>query len=347
MQFDYFSVHDVPPWASFDEVQRNTVEQFVASEQMGFDSIWLAEHHVGNYGTAGALSVILANTAGRTKRIRLGSAVSVLPLNHPIRLAEEYATLDLLSGGRLNFGIGRGYTPIEFAAFGQKMEESRERMEESIEIILKAWSEGEFSYQGKHFNIPEVSIYPKPVQRPHPPIFVASSGNQPGVSQHTFEWAVKNGWGVMFAAGRPNDEVREHRKRMSQLMTEAGHSRDHVETTVACSPVQKHIYVTPSDEEAIRDNERGVPWFYELLGNRRMFGVTIPAAYDSKPYKWYLENGAALFGCPERVVDQIAKWREEVKADRLMCWMNCGGLPHDKVMRSIRLFAEKVMPKFK
>ncbi len=347
MRFGLFSVHDVPTWTTDTAVHRNTVEQFVASEELGFDSIWVAEHHIGRYATAGALSVILSAVAARTNRIRLGSAVSVLPLSHPIRIAEEYATLDILSGGRLDFGIGRGYTPIEFSAFNENIDENRERMEESIEIILRAWTEESFSYDGKHYEIPEVQILPQPIQEPHPPVLIASSGNQPGVSPLTFNWAVRKGWGVMFSTGRPNSEVREHRDQMRIIMKDAGFSQEHIEQTMARSPVQKQIYVAPTDEEAILDNERGVTWFYQQLANRRMFGINVPAPYDGKPYNWYLDNKVVFFGSPERVADQIAEWRDTVGGDYIMCWMNCGALPHEKIMRSMRLFADKVMPRFK
>src|SRR5689334_25127512 len=125
----------------------------VLSEQLGFDSIWLTEHHYADYGLSSAPSVLLATVAARTERIKIGIAVYVIPFHHPLRLAEETATIDILSGGRLTVGLGRGNRPLEFFGHGVLREHSRTRMEESVDILLQAWTRDRVTYAGQHWNI--------------------------------------------------------------------------------------------------------------------------------------------------------------------------------------------------
>ncbi|HYY23995.1 MAG TPA: LLM class flavin-dependent oxidoreductase, partial [Candidatus Udaeobacter sp.] len=148
------------------------------AEELGFASFWLGEHHFYWYGTCVSPPAVIAALGQRTRKIRLGPAVSVLPFHHPLVVAEEYALADNLCGGRLNFAIGSGFSPVEYKTFGMSMEEARERYWESFEVILKAWTQEEFSHKGKFYQIENGSLYMKPVQKPMPPTWVAASSNE-------------------------------------------------------------------------------------------------------------------------------------------------------------------------
>jgi alkanesulfonate monooxygenase SsuD/methylene tetrahydromethanopterin reductase-like flavin-dependent oxidoreductase (luciferase family) len=145
------------------------------AEELGFDSFWLGEHHLYRYGTCVSPPMIIAALGQRTKKIRLGPAVSVLPLRHPLLVAEEYALDDNLCGGRLNFAIGSGFSAVEYKAFGMSMEEARERYWESFDLILKARTQEQFSHRGKYYQIEDGSLYMQPLQKPQPPIWIDCS----------------------------------------------------------------------------------------------------------------------------------------------------------------------------
>ena len=170
MDFGAFLLLQSPPASPPEDIFKRGTEIAQAADDMGFESIWCAEHHFSSYGYLSRPLMYALHLANNTKRIRVGSAVVVLPLHHPLIVAEEIATADLLSGGRLDVGLGRGYQPYEFERLGQNLDESRERFEESVDILLKAFEGKPFAYSGKHFQFDETSVFPIPVQRPRPPI---------------------------------------------------------------------------------------------------------------------------------------------------------------------------------
>src|SRR5579862_1015834 len=146
------------------------MEQIEFADELGYDSIWLTEHHFSEYGRP-AVPAIAGNAIARTKQIKVNTAVVVLPFHHPIRVAEDWAVLDQLSKGRVEVGIGRGNQPHEFAGLGVDMSDARERSTEALDIIKRAWTEERFSYNGRYWQIPEVEVLPKPFQKPHPPLW--------------------------------------------------------------------------------------------------------------------------------------------------------------------------------
>lgn len=153
---------------------RETLEEAVHAEALGFESIWPVEQHfIADLSILSAPLLFLAAAAERTKTLRLGIAVILLPLSHPVRIAEEVATLDVLSNGRVEFGIGRGAIPAHFSGFGVPQNESRDRFLESLDVVLRAWQEGTLSYHGRFFEFDNLNVVPKPVQRPHPTLRVA------------------------------------------------------------------------------------------------------------------------------------------------------------------------------
>jgi alkanesulfonate monooxygenase SsuD/methylene tetrahydromethanopterin reductase-like flavin-dependent oxidoreductase (luciferase family) len=174
MKFSTFHLFPKPGDWSVSQVYDYELQVIQCADELGFDCAWIAEHHFRDYGVVPNILLLLANIAARTKRIRLGSAIVILPFQHPLRVAEDAAMVDIVSGGRLNFGFGRGYQGVEFAGLGVPMDDSRARADEALDIILKAWSGEPFSHQGKYHTINNIRLIPAPVQRPHPPVFVAS-----------------------------------------------------------------------------------------------------------------------------------------------------------------------------
>jgi alkanesulfonate monooxygenase SsuD/methylene tetrahydromethanopterin reductase-like flavin-dependent oxidoreductase (luciferase family) len=173
---------------------QETLEQAARAEALGFESVWPVEHHF--HRAVSALpcpALLLAAVAARTRTLRLGTAIVQLPLAHPLRVAEELATLDVLSGGRVEVGVGRGGNPAHFAGFGVPMAESRGRFEEALDYVGLAWSEERFSFCGRYFQAADLALAPRPVQRPHPPVRVAANGAE------TAEWAGRAGLPILVA----------------------------------------------------------------------------------------------------------------------------------------------------
>src|SRR6185503_20505586 len=158
-----------------EEVYANALERIEIMDKVGFDAVWLAEHHFTTFSVCPSVHMLGTMAAARTRRLRIGTAVSLAALYHPLRLAEEVALLDMLSGGRVNWGAGRGFAHSEFDAFGVPPEQSAERFREAVEIVLKAWADGPLSYHGRHFSFDGVEVLPKPLQRPQPPVWMAAT----------------------------------------------------------------------------------------------------------------------------------------------------------------------------
>src|SRR5206468_2861046 len=186
MKFAMFTLSERPEGCSAADVYHRVIEQAEAADELGFEAMWLAEHHFTDYGITPSPAVLGTAIAGRTRRLRIGTGVAILPFHDPRRLAEDYAMLDVLSEGRLDFGVGRGYQPAEFAGFGVSMADSRARFNEALQIIEGLWTNDVFSYHGDHFRFDDLSLYPRQVQAP-PPIWMAA------VSPESFDLAAQAG----------------------------------------------------------------------------------------------------------------------------------------------------------
>lgn len=336
---------DIAQQRLFEEV----LQEIELGEELGFDSVWLPEHHFAIYGMLGNPLLLAAAVAQRTKRIKIGTAVMVLPFQHPLRLAEDAAMVDALSGGRLLLGVGRGYQPPEFHGFGVRQDESSAMFEESLGIVKRALSGEKFSYEGKYWRIEEpVEIFPKPLQKPHPPLYVAS------VSRRSLEVAAKHNMSLLRAPQFSNvDNVAAAFEEYTNLLRRYGH-----EPAKLDQPVSLRVHVTPTDEEAKAETKHAL-WFYHLLGTLVPGAPgreAVPKGYEKYPLDagalarltledvW--ERGTA-FGSPERVTEILKVYMRKLGASNLIIQMRIGGLQHDKVVRSMKLFAEKVMPELR
>jgi alkanesulfonate monooxygenase SsuD/methylene tetrahydromethanopterin reductase-like flavin-dependent oxidoreductase (luciferase family) len=307
-------------------------EQVIECEKLGFDQAWVTEHHFGGYG--GILPhppTFLSALAGKTSRIRLGVAIAVLPFHNPLELAESYAMLDVVSGGRLDFGIGKGSEPVEYRKFGANRDEATQRFKESSEIIRQAWSDEPVNFTGEFYKFNNVNILPKPVQRPHPRIWVAATR-----TEETFRTAGIDGFDLMTVpfVHPSTDALRALVKMYRDELSQAGH--DFVRREVLG---KFHIYVSDSYEKGVREAE---PYMRNYS--------TIHAAVDpnrklsTRDIGSDMARGLIIVGDPERCTDTIRRWHEEAGITTFSGTFHFGGMPQEMALRNLRLFAERVMP---
>ncbi len=346
MKFDLF--YQLPAAASQDPAQRyrELMAEAVEADRLGFDTLWLAEiHFTPRFCTLPVPLFQLAAIAERTTRLRLGIAVNLLPLHHPVRLAEEVATLDVLSGGRVDFGAGRGAFPDNYHGFGVDMSTSRERFEEMLALIRRAWTEERLSFRGRFYQVDNVEVFPKPVQRPTPPFRLAAN------SPDTFRFAGANGYPIF--AGGPVNPINVLPERLAIY---------HGARTAARMPLPEDwlaaMFLTfvGSSREAVRaTNEASLANYFRTVSDTiRPESISVPGEYErvvqrtrSMRYET-VESLMGVFGEPERCVHRIAALREQFGFTRMVCWFETGGLSgHRNVLDSMRLFAERVMPHFK
>jgi alkanesulfonate monooxygenase SsuD/methylene tetrahydromethanopterin reductase-like flavin-dependent oxidoreductase (luciferase family) len=353
VRFGTYFFLQAPPGRSGGDILRDEVDQMVLAEELGYDSIWLTEHHYADYGLSSAPSVLLATVAARTKRIRLGIAVYVIPFHHPLRLAEETASIDILSGGRLTVGLGRGNRPLEFYGHGVRQEESRSRMEEGVEILLQAWTRDVVNFSGRHWQIHDVPVYPKPVTQPHPPLAFAVT------SPESVAWAARHGFAILSSGiGTPLAATLGTRDAYLAGLREAGHPQAQIDELLGRWVVTKHVYVAPTDEEAEADAREPEMWyrgsFVRSLSTEGLVGLhesvyksaqQMSARIASQTWDSLLED-TLLVGSPETVATKLTAL-EQAGVGEVACWTSFGGLAPDKVRRSMRLFAEEVMPRFR
>jgi alkanesulfonate monooxygenase SsuD/methylene tetrahydromethanopterin reductase-like flavin-dependent oxidoreductase (luciferase family) len=192
MQVGLFHSIQWPEGSSPQDRYDQALTQACRADEAGFDSVWLTEHHFSRHGIVSDSLMVLAHLAARTSSVRLGTAVSVLPLHHPVRLAEAAATVDQLSGGRLDLGIGRGYQPGEFRGFGVDIAEKHDRFAEALDVLDRLWStDGPVSHSGKFWSFEDAYPQPRPVQRPHPPLWLATD------SPDGLAMCAAKDWGVL------------------------------------------------------------------------------------------------------------------------------------------------------
>lgn len=354
MQIGTYYFIQATPGRTATEIIREEVDQMVLSEQLGFDSVWLTEHHYSDYGLSSAPSVLVATAAARTERIRFGLAVYVLPFHHPLRLAEETATLDIVSGGRITVGLGRGNRPIEFVGHGVPQDESRERFEEAVDVLLRAWSDEPVTFHGRHWRIENIPVYPKPATRPHPPIAFAVGSPQ------SIGWAGANGFPIMTSGlFTPLPAILKQREAYVAALRagEEEHAEQLIADLLGRWVVTKHVVVAPTDAEARAIAEGPERWYLDSYARSiRPDGLPVSEAVYKQAHdaaervaslRWeQLVEESLVIGSPATVRRKLAEL-QEAGVGELLCWMNFGGIPAEQVRRSMRLFADEVMPAFR
>jgi alkanesulfonate monooxygenase SsuD/methylene tetrahydromethanopterin reductase-like flavin-dependent oxidoreductase (luciferase family) len=316
-------------------------------DTLGFDVAWMAEIHFGGaFSLVSVPLMVVPVIAQRTRRIRIGTAVSLLPLHHPLSLAEQAATADLLSGGRLEFGVGRGSIPTHFYGFGIPLEENRARFDESLEIIRLAWTQERFSYTGRFHTVENVSVVPKPLQRPHPPIRV-------GV--HTAEsFAHLGDLGLPIYSGTtttPLPQLREGMALYRAHLQDAGHAWQSHQAALMLP-----IHVAPTSAAARKAMRPGVEKFYQNMLSMLSY---LPESYTGHrervqnlrkmlehfPFERFCEQ-QGVFGDSAECMDRLQAVRDEFDLCQIICWFDQGCmLSVAEVRRSMAQFVDAVMPK--
>jgi alkanesulfonate monooxygenase SsuD/methylene tetrahydromethanopterin reductase-like flavin-dependent oxidoreductase (luciferase family) len=335
------------PAAAAGEAIREAIDQAVYAEELGFDTVWLAEHHFSPYGLVGSPLTTAAAIAARTSRLRIGTAVLVIPFYNPIRLAEECALIDQISEGRLDIGYGRGYQPAEFRRFGVPQAEARARTEEAIEIMKLAWTEEKFDFHGQFWQIEGAAVLPKPVQEPHPKLFQAAS------SVDTFKLAGAAGSRILTSPNfTPLAIVKRQFQKYVNALSEAGFQPEEFER-----PLLQQVYVGDSDEDAF-DTPR--PYVETMDTMKRALlpgadGQPVPAGYESwakitasignSDYALRFAEGGML-GTAGEIRTRLRILQDDIGVTEFICQFNFGGMPADLIRRSMRRFAEEVMPEF-
>jgi alkanesulfonate monooxygenase SsuD/methylene tetrahydromethanopterin reductase-like flavin-dependent oxidoreductase (luciferase family) len=305
-------------------IYSQSLEQTRLAEALGFHAVWLTEQHFNDFGVCPDPLTFSAHLAGITRTIRLGTAIVILSIHNPVVLAERAALVDQLSQGRLDLGIGKGHQRLNYGAFGMDIEENEARFLEAHDLIRAAWSGEEFSYHGKFFNMENIRLVPRPFQSPHPPLWVASFGNPSSIG-----FAARNGYPLL------NSFSNEKLPANLEL-----YRSQYEGTDAPVVGVARTIHVTQDGDQARREMLGPARWFVENNPSRPAQILSYELAVDQ-----YLNN-IGIVGSVEECVDQIRVLRDEYQVEYLACIFGQGGLPHEKIMAAMRLFAEKVMPEF-
>jgi alkanesulfonate monooxygenase SsuD/methylene tetrahydromethanopterin reductase-like flavin-dependent oxidoreductase (luciferase family) len=341
MDFGTFLLMQSPTAAPHAEVFGRAVEIAQAADEMEFESIWCAEHHFSTYGYLSRPLMFSVHLANQTKKIRVGSMVVVLPLHHPLIVAEEIATADLLSGGRLDVGLGRGYQTYEFERFGQDLKESGDRFNEGVDVMLKAFEGKPFSYEGKYYNFEETSVYPQPVQQPRPPIWVV------GQSKFSIEATLKRGFNLVSGGfGVPIEMLREFRQHLDEIVAQQ------VSPPPFRISTQRPVYVTHDESElpAIIEHAR---WNMRVTLSLRQGlqrvenGLAVATPFENEPSDDELLESYFVMGTPETCIERINALRDAMGIDHFNASFWFGDLKQEQVLRSMKLFHDEVMPAFR
>lgn len=340
MRFETFHLMSTPEMESGPDVYRLTMDQIRLADAAGFETSWFAEHHFSNYGLCPNPFLPIVKAASITERIRFGQAIAVLPIWHPVRLVEDINVTDILCDGRLNVGFGRGYQPAEFEALGTSLSDSRTRFDEAVQIMTKAWTEEDFTFEGQHWNVPNpLTVLPKPMQQPHPPLFIAAS------SPTTFVKAAEEGYGVLSSgASLTIDQVGQAYDRFAGALDDLGQPRDSREFHSL-----RFVHVAESDEAAARHiattrwNGRVAAALHDGAENvERGWATDVIGAGEPDDEEWAKR---LVFGSPETVIGLLKKL-ESRGVSHVVCHFDFASMQQREILRSMELFAESVLPAF-
>jgi len=309
---------------SFEE----TIRECERAEAAGFDSVWLGEHH-NNPVLYPAPLLGLAAIAARTSRVSLGTGVLLLPLYHPMCVAEEGAMVDMISGGRLILGLGAGYAPEEFAAFGLSVKQRGSRLEEGAALVRRLWTETDVTHHGRYFHVEGATVGPRQVQQPSPPIWFGA-WTAPAIERAA---RLGDAWlaGPSAALSELSSCVAAYRQRRAELGKEAG--------TIAAF---RYVFVAGTTEEALEIAGGSFIRAFEDMYFRWPHPVVKRPAGDLTIER--LAENRIILGDPDTCVREIARFRQEIGLDHLVCSFSVPGISREASMASLDLFAREVMP---
>ena len=335
------------------------LEEMAYCEELGFDGVVFNEHHYSAYGTMPSPNLIASALSQKTKKIKIGVLGNILPLrNHPVRVAEEYAMIDCLSNGRLIAGFVRGIPP-EYIWYGVNPAESRGRFQEAYDLIMTAWTQSVWSFEGEFFKLKDCAIWPRPVQQPHPPIWIAAR------SAESIEWCVKRHLTcaqVYQTTGQIEDTFGYYRTKANEEGWNAAPDK-----FILC----RHIYIDETEQKAREFGDPAMRYFFTVFNrgfneaiNKGAVDQKLTAAlisersfsyfregnrerHDFSKLDWQglIDSGYLIAGNPDSVAKQIQSQMKQIGADHFMGMFHIGNLAHDKVVNSLNLFKKEIMPR--
>ncbi|MAE93788.1 MAG: hypothetical protein CL910_03935 [Deltaproteobacteria bacterium] len=347
MKFGLLHLFESPAGRTEKQMIDEQVALMESAEEYGFDSVWPAEHHFSEYGVCGSPVVNLAAIARTTKKVRLGTGVVILPFHHPVRVAEDFAMLDQLSGGRVELGVGRGYQPLEFGGFGVDQTRSTELFDESLEVIQRCWTDERLNYQGQHYQFEDLEVRPKPFQEPHPPIWMAA------LSEGSFEKAGRLGLNLLLSPvfggslQGAADLIKVYRETL------ASHGHDPTTRQVGALVM---TYAGKTQEQAREEFARPVMWYFRTFGKYVAPKVGQPAI---KGYEWYtsmrdavnavewdqlVEHGTVICGETDYVTERLSELKQLTGVDHLLGWTRLGGISHELMIGHMERMQASIMP---
>ena len=326
-------------------VYDSALEQMLAAESLGYHSVWIAEHHFNDYGLCPAPPVLASFLAARTTTLRLGMGVSLLPLHHPIDLAEQLAVLDVVSGGRLDVGIGRGGSLQDYQTFRSERADARLRVEEGIALMQQCWSGAPFDFDGRFHSAEALHVRPRPVQRPHPPLFIAANSEDSVLSAARLGLPTQSSFFVAL------DELRRRRDRYRETARAVGRSDGEIDDLERRSWGMRVVHVAPDREEALRAAEPAFMSYQRKMAVLRSdaAGGTVPNSFDRsrmrlRAFQEYLDDGWAHVGTPAEVRDGLQQYLDVTGYHNVLLVMALPGLPTALALRSMRLFVDEIAP---
>jgi alkanal monooxygenase alpha chain len=344
MDWGLFLVNAQPPGKSSYQVLQDGLAYATASETMGFSTAWVLEHHFTRFGLVGSPLLYASHLLGRTTKLRVGTAIQVITLDHPLRLAEQVALLDNLSGGRFLFGFGRGYFLKDFVGFDREQKDTREIADEWLSIMHDAWSAGQCGKDGVHVHVPRVRIYPRPITAPHPPLYTV------GQTDQTIEWAARRAIPLLHPFGVPVEHVTRILNQYDEIAAKAGHdpkSVAHVLTMLAGVSDDRSRVVA-----AVRKNlswwERTGERATRLGGllHRKRFGGPADTINGGAPsisdrVDSYLSNSPV--GTVRECIDRIGAFVEATGVAHIALAIEGVGT-RPEVIDNVQRFSEDIMP---
>ena len=348
MRFGTYHVFQCPPGQLAEDVVREELERADLAEALGYDDVWVPEQHFSPYCLAGDALLLAGHLAARTRRVRIGTAVVNLTFTHPLRFVERVALLDHVTGGRVDVGVGRGYQFPQYGVFGVPIDETRAIFDEALDIVLRAWDGTEFTYEGRHFTIPRVRVWPAPLRAPGEALLHAVN------SEESMTRSIARGLPAVMA--RPLSPFAEQVEELARYRAALLAAGVDPAPMLARTTVLKYAFVAPTRAEARTLAREALEWDLEILQH-----LTTPTTREMpRGYELYERRGGRLpdyayddwlekvllFDDPAGCVEKVVRLRD-AGVERLLLWMGVGGVDHALVVRSMRLFAEQVLPKFR
>ncbi len=307
-------------------VYERAMQRIAIMDEGGYDAVWLAEHHFNTYSVCPSVTVMATHVAAQTRNLRIGTAVTLSAFYHPLRLAEELAMVDTLSGGRLNWGAGRGFDPTEFRAFDVPVEESSARFRECVEAVLSAWGSDRLDFSGDYWQFSGVEVLPKPLQQPHPPVWLAAT------SPDSISRAAEGGYTILMDPHASHEEIGRKRRHYADELAKHGYSIEGREI-----PTARLVAVAETDAEAERIAREGARWTVQSYANPSK--DTTPAGVDAQrdldPVERYVQD-VIVHGSPGTVAGKLLELEGSIGLDYVLC----APLSHS----SFELFTSRVLP---